>query len=223
MFRFQASCLPNAWGRGCVLPESECLRLRSAGACVTVNADSNFDGQDDLDQGDLNSIADDFSSAIVALDRSDVSGNGKLVEGDVSLRDKAMISVVSQVVGATLTGVDADAWGKINSIQAMYGETSLGGPETMLEHGTGIWTMQLGDWHPGGDFFAGEWSWRRDVFDSPSNLARQMLHGLQHVKTGRGGALSIERALEARARSTLMRNGLGGRGCWNALPRYPSC
>lgn len=186
-------------------------------SCVTVNADFDADGTDDLSRGQLDQLGEDFSGFIRANDGDDIGSMGKPVNGDASLNDKAMTSVVSQFLGSVFK--NSSTWQNLSGISAM----SSGGPENVDLYAGGRWTMRLGPDVPGGDFFNGEWSWRRNTYDSPSNLARFMLHGFGHALLGVGGTTQSERRVDAYARDALRYNGLAGGGCWNAAFRYPGC
>ncbi|TRD11024.1 hypothetical protein FGU71_03600 [Erythrobacter insulae] len=83
---------------------------------MTVDADFDDDGEDDLSRGELNDLGDDFSTAIVANDGADFSDYGKPVTGTASLSEKTAVSVVSQFVGGVY-GSDIN-WGDFSRIEA---------------------------------------------------------------------------------------------------------
>jgi len=185
-------------------------------ASVTVNADFDNDGTDDLSQGQLDQLGEDFSGFIRANDGADIGSMGKPVSGNASLNDKAMTSVVSQFLGSAFS--DSSTWQNLSGISAMRS----GGPENVDIYASGRWTMTLGPNFPSG-YFQGQTAWFRNTYDSPSNLARVMLHGFGHAFLGIGGTPQSERRVDAYARDALRHNGLAGGGCWNAAFLYPGC
>ena len=188
---------------------------------VTVNADVDGDGKDDLSKRQLRKVGRDFSGFINSHDGLDLSGASKFITGDISISAKAMILVVGQFVGTALGENGFSSWSTLRNIKGVSGATSFGGPESANIYSGGTWELEIGSSFPYETLPYN--SLFRNTFSSPSNLARVMFHGAFHEITGIGKTANSERQIDARARDALKKNGLGGGGCWGAHFRYPSC
>jgi RHS repeat-associated protein len=184
-------------------------------ASVTVNADFNNDGTDDLSSKQLNSIGKDFSKSIIANNGADISKEGKPISGDGSLSDKSFTSVVSQFVGSS--GL-ARGWGKVDQIDVSarnywkWGEdASYNAYKANASRGVIFITGSPSGW-------SGSY-----LYNSPSNMARALFHEVGHTPLGRE---SDHSSVDTTARRNLGLSGLGGGGCWRyGVPGggFPGC
>lgn len=184
-------------------------------ASVTVDADFDNDGADDLSQGQLNQLGKDFSGFIRANDGADISNAGKLISGDGSIGDKTFTRVVSQFVGAS--GL-AQGWDKVDRIDVSARNYWKFGADAGYRafkddpsRGVIFITGSPADW-------AGNY-----LYDSPSNMARALFHEVGHTPRGVEYNHSY---VDIVARRNLMRSGLGGGGCWSyGVPGagFPGC
>lgn len=174
-------------------------------ASVEVDADVNNDGTDDLTAGQLKKIGKDFTRFIQANNERDISGKGKNVTGNASLSDKAMVSVVSQFVGAS--GL-ASGWGKVDSIDASKRNYLKFGPPAYYRP----ITIKGKDTGRGVIFITGApMGWLGGyLYGLPSDLARGLFHESGHTPIG------IERdhdLVDTNAKQALRKSGLDGGGC----------
>ena len=191
-------------------------------SCVTVDADVDNDGRDDLTRVQQARIGSAYAGFIHRNDGANISGNGKDVTGDAALKDRAMVSVASQFVGAALG--NSPHWRNLTGIRATSSGEGMRrpGPEEVEIQPDGRWTMTLSPNFPSGTFY-NSIAWFRNTYNSPSNLARVMLHGTGHAFMGIGGDLAAEQRVDRYARYALGRYGLSGEGCWDAAFVYPAC
>jgi RHS repeat-associated protein len=183
-------------------------------ACVTVDADYNNDGRDDLSSRQPRSLGNDFNGFIQANRSANISNMGKLVGGDASLSDLTMTRVVSQFIGASVTGSAATEWSNVRYLYAM--QRSRFGREAErfvpLRDEAGRETGR-GDIVLGGRI--GLFFGRGYPYDSPSNLARALLHGMGHTPPGNEAGYYAHHQIDRRARELLRAYGLDGGGCWS--------
>jgi RHS repeat-associated protein len=194
------------------------------GACVTVDADFNNDGRDDLSGSQLGRVGSDFHGFIQNHQGQDISNAGKPILGDATLPDKAITSVVSQFVGASVTGAAARQWANVVNINASArhytGEAARYVPyrdSTGRDLGKG--TIYVGG--RVGWFFGGY------AYDSPSNMARTLLHEMGHTPTA-PLTWGEHNRIDGRARGWLRAYGLDGSRCWNTqtlfgTEGFPGC
>ena len=188
--------------------------------CVTVDADVDNDGHDDLQRWQVNRISRAYAGFINSNNGANLSGSGKNVTGNADTHHRAMVSVASQFVGAALG--NSPHWRNLVGIRATRngeGMTHVTEEGSYIPGGNGRWTMTLeprflSGWRP---IF--RTSLTRVLYTSPSNLARAMLHAIGHTFINRFDELRVDRY----ARYALGRYGLSGEGCWGVADIYDPC
>lgn len=178
-------------------------------ACVTVDADFDDDGKDDLSRSQLRSLGDQFSGAIRSNRGADISDAGEKVTqgGGATKNQAAMVSVATQFIG----NADPDAFDKTDQIYVGNNyEGAASAPGTFY---------QDRPWYQGVNGFRGillisthaRWS---SHFDNPSQLARVLYHEALHPHAGTlAGAGPFHVTLDDAAKRFLRRNGLLHGGC----------
>ncbi|MCB2062010.1 MAG: RHS repeat-associated core domain-containing protein [Novosphingobium sp.] len=193
--------------------------------CVTVDGDGDGDVKDnDLSSRQKNRFARAFHGAIAANAGRDISGFGKDVVGSASAGDKAMTRVTSQFIGASVTGNAAKLWANVMYIkadarrytgEAAAYEKALGARGEDLGRGRIVLGGRVG-------YVLGGYP-----YDSPSNLARSLLHEMGHTPVGREDGFYSHGAVDRRARELLRSYGLDGGGCWStsvlSTSGFPGC
>ncbi|MEP2990046.1 MAG: RHS repeat-associated core domain-containing protein, partial [Parasphingorhabdus sp.] len=180
-------------------------------ASVTVDADFNNDGNDDLTSDQIDQFSKDFRTAIQAHNGTDISNAGKPISGDHSdLSRSAFYSVTSQFVGAVI-----NRWGS-SSLQSAWSRIARIHMDDRLTSPTA---------YIGGTWFNGviavnTTSKRGLLNKSPSNLARVLLHESEHQIWGATFGDHLEQ--DAKARRNLKKFGLDAGGCI-AHSIFPGC
>lgn len=180
-------------------------------SCVTVDADFDDDGSDDLSRNQLRQVGSDFRGFIQNNRGSDISGSGKPVVGDALLSDRAMTSVVSQFVGASVSGGASAEWSRVTNIRASARHYTGDAAHWDPYRDSRGRELSTGTIHLGGRV---GWLFGGYLYDSPSNLARGMLHEMGHSPPGFEGYRE-HGLIDERARRRLRAYGLDGGGCWS--------
>jgi RHS repeat-associated protein len=185
-------------------------------SCVWVDGDGNgITHENDLSERQKAEIARAYAEFILANAGRNLAAYGKRVtrSGGTESMEK-MARTASQFVGAAMTdagGQDASDWAAINGIRLDLHEFRGGGYGNLSDTN---WVWLMGN--------------TSGLYDSPSDIARLILHEVDHNGDDPGmlgwiiGRLGGESATDARARQQLRSYGLDGGGCL-AHSRFPAC
>ncbi|WP_425334352.1 RHS repeat-associated core domain-containing protein [Pelagerythrobacter marensis] len=181
-------------------------RVRQGGACVTVDADFDGNGRDDLSRGQLNDLGDDFRSAIVANDGADISENVNSVPPilrgiGTTMAQAAFVSVVTQFFTQSSQG--QQLLSRTNSIYvgARYKGSSRA-PARFQPDASG----SRGDMLISTSF--------RGSFMNGSHMARLIAHEAYHPFYSFLNPIpGVHQVIDNRARAFIKRHGLADGGC----------
>jgi RHS repeat-associated protein len=193
-------------------------------ACVEVDGNGDGNVKDaDLSRSQINSLASDFHSFIVAHDGQDISKNGLFVSETHEVGN--MVRAVTQFVGtAILGGWPANAF--VQFIDSKRIPDLTGG---FADYGTPMFTIK----YTGKDGVVAHQIWINNDslghFRKPGNVARALFHEHEHILRDYF-PVKDERALDRRALRRLWMSGLMDGGCDAVNPSFfglsadfPSC
>ena len=180
-------------------------------ASVTVDADYDNDGLDDLDAGQLDKLGKDYSGFIRRNDGANISNvdRPEVIQGDYATNTQAaFIDVATQFVSAASMPL-SDIWGGVQEIRVEAYDGSSRAPGRFDKRNkagtTGIIRISL--------------SFARN-FSNGSALAHVIYHEALHPEYGRiGNTWAGHEWLDSAARTFIKRNGLNGGGC-PTLPNF---
>jgi hypothetical protein len=169
-----------------------------------------------LTDGQINQLERAFSGFISRNNGRDLKSFGKSVIGSETSDNKNMVRAVTQFVGAAAS----DAGGQIrqNWAEIPVVRVELPGQIRSLE--------SIPPWNRPAAFMAREdnsmaftgWYDGRNLFGSPSNIARLMIHETMHRRDDWTTSPLLgpfaHQWLDQDAKSFLQQQGLAGEGCW---------
>lgn len=209
--------MSNPFGTDTVCTTTTGSRIRR---CVEVDGDGDGNVQEnDLTPQQERALASAFHGFILDNDERDLTPYGKEVRGTGTPNEFTMIRAVSQFVGAVMT--EGQAWARVQyiSISSDVGFVANAGgqfdigwqPVAQVALSSG--RIEITGYR--GGFF------NPNVFNSPSNLARILIHESLHFVFG-SVPWDLHLRLDRNARTILRTHNLDGGGCVS-LEGLPSC